>query len=101
MTQASFYQRLRSAMESGSLTPSDLARWFDRPYSTVSKWLAEQREPWGPNGERAYHQLTRLEQLIRKRRGFPIPVDLSPTDRVTHLEGVKRDAGVLELDPPR
>lgn len=90
MTKLDFAERLRRAMDSGSLTVSDLSRWFGRPYTTVHKWLTYNREPWGPNGQHALDQLSDLEERIKLKRGFPIPVSLSPAARIRHMEGLKR-----------
>jgi hypothetical protein len=85
-----FAERLRRAMDGGSLTRADLSRWFDRPYTTIYRWLQDDRDPWGPNGAHAYALLAELEDRIKLKKGFPIPFSLSPALRVKHMEGLKR-----------
>jgi len=85
-----FAQRLEAAKRDGLMTTSDLARWFDRPYPTVVKWTLG-HEPWGPAGELAYIMLDLLEEQIRKKNGFPIPVRLTPIERRDYMQGVRRD----------
>jgi len=85
----SFAQRLEAAKASGLLTNADLARWFDRAYPTVVKWT-QGHTPWGPNGDRARLLLDLLEEKIKKRDGFPVPVHLSPVARREYMQGVRR-----------
>jgi hypothetical protein len=84
-----FAQRLETVKNHGLMTTADLARWFDRPYPTVTKWLRG-HEPWGPNGERARLLLDLLEEKIKARDGFPVPVQLTPVERRDYLQGVRR-----------
>ena len=101
-----FQGRLERCVRLGDLTVSDLARWFDRPRSTVNTWLAG-RTPYdhGPSGHRATADLALLEQAIRARVGFPVPVGLTWRLRAKHLQdhrdAFKRDAGVSPLRAAR
>ena len=83
--------RLKHAMETGSLTVADLSIWFARDYHTVHGWIEKGREPWGPNGEASLRMLAVLEQAIKQRRGFPIPLHLSPPERRAHMIKVRRE----------
>lgn len=84
-----FAQRLGAVKKSGLLTTADLARWFDRPYPTVVKWC-NGHEPWGPNGDLARILLDLLEDQIKKKNGFPMPVKLKPAERRDYMQGVRR-----------
>lgn len=88
----SFSTRLQKVKKAGLLTTADLSLWFDRPYPTVRGWL-DGYEPWGPNGDRARHLLDIIESAVEHRRGFPVPVHLSPSDRREHMRRVKNDHG--------
>ena len=46
-------------------------------------------EPWGPQADAAYCSLELLEQSIRRKRGFPVPLELSPIERQTHVKRVR------------
>src|SRR5260370_23683717 len=94
MTRKSFQARLTACLDDGRMTVSDLSRWFDRPYSTVSKWVMIGREPWGPNGAHADELLAQLEILIKLKRRFPIPYHLTPTARISYIAELKRDARI-------
>lgn len=89
MQKKTFHARLLACMEHGQLTVSDLSRWFERPYSTVRKWVDDKREPWGPNGHQADVALSRLEKRIRHR---PMPAHLSPAARIEWMQALKRNA---------
>lgn len=77
--------RLRRAMQTGSLTVADLSTWFARDYHTVHGWVEKGRQPWGPNGDQSLQLLGLLEQAIKQKRGFPVPVSLSPSERRRHM----------------
>ena len=85
-----FQERMERAKNAGKLTNADLSVWFDRPYATVRGWL-KGREPWGPHGEESRRLLKLLEQAIGQRRGFPVPVYLSPAGRRRHMTKVRHD----------
>lgn len=72
------------------MTPSDLARWFRRPRSTVNTWL-QGRIPWGPMGRRALASLQLLEWAIKYNQGLPVPDTTSSTERPTYVQDT-RDA---------
>lgn len=82
--------RLRAAMRRGNLTVSDLARWLDRPRATVATWVHEGREVAGGPIDQfdVQTRLSRLEKLIRDRKGLPIP-RMSPARRVEYLRGLE------------
>ena len=78
-------------MKVGNLRIADLARWFDRPHATVSTWVKEGRQPsGGPTDVEHFHALLNLlEQLISKKKGFPVP-RLSPARRIEHVSGIRQ-----------
>jgi len=41
----SFQSRLKKCMRRRNMRVADLARWFDRPYTTVREWVLYGREP--------------------------------------------------------
>lgn len=86
-----FADRLHKAMERGAMAQGDLRHWFGRSYSTTASWLNDHREPRGPAGEEAKRRLAILEQLIRQKTGFPVPVELSLTDRPRYIQGLAND----------
>ncbi|HEX8838192.1 MAG TPA: hypothetical protein VF748_14720 [Candidatus Acidoferrum sp.] len=86
-----FSARMRLCAVRGRMTKSDMARWFRRPYHTVSHWWNDGTEPWGPNGDEALRKLFILEEQIKEGEHFPIPFDLSPAQRIKYLEGVLHD----------
>jgi hypothetical protein len=97
-----FTERLVRCAKFGDLTPSDLARWFDRPRATVNTWL-NGRTPSGPSGRVAEHDLDLLEVMVRNKIGFPVPATLSWRDRINHVRGqrnvAERHARVPDLRP--
>lgn len=86
-----FQQRLQAAVQGGNLTVADLARWFDRPHSTVSFWVRDGKEPGGGPLDAALvaAQLATLERLIKKKKGLPVP-RLSPQKRMAHMAAIKK-----------
>lgn len=86
-----FSARLEWCMREGDLTISDLARWFDRPRTTVNTWV-DGRTPYGPSGRLALRRLELLQNAIRKKWGFPIAETLSWKKRADYIRGL-RDAG--------
>ena len=85
-----FSERMRLCAVRGRMTKADMHRWFKRPYHTVVHWW-NGKEPWGPNGHEAYRKLHLLEDSIAVGKHFPIPLDLSPAERIKYLEGVQHD----------
>lgn len=81
--------RLKAIMRDGNLTIADLARWFKRPHPTVRGWVHG-----GAVGGAAldksevFVMLERLENMLRKRKGLPIP-RLSPASRIAYLEELR------------
>lgn len=69
----SFRERLERVLDVGNLRVADLARWFDRPYSTVKSWMLG-HEPMGPPGDlrEVFAALVRLEAAIIARE-LPLP----------------------------
>ena len=110
MAKVTFQSRLERVKKSGRLTTADLSVLFARPYATVRSWLAgkslkhrnnarqEGYEPWGPNGEAARAFLPVLERAAQNNKGLPVPVALSPPERVAY---VKRLAKRLRHDGHR
>lgn len=43
----SFQSRLKKCMKAKNLRTADVARWFDRPYTTVREWVLNGRKPDG------------------------------------------------------
>lgn len=88
-----FQQRLQAVMQGGNLTIADLARWFDRPHPTVGFWVRDGKEPGGGPLDAALvlAQLGKLEHLIKKKKGLPIP-RLSPQKRIAHMTRIKESA---------
>lgn len=97
MNRDSFQSRLERAKKDGRLSTSDLSIWFGRSYHTIRGWLVPRAdrdrkqgyEPWGPQAEFAYKSLELLEQSIKKKRGFPVPLELSPVERQIHVKRVR------------
>lgn len=88
---ASFEKRLEDCMRRGDMTISDLARWFDRPRATINTWVTG-RTPYGPSSRLAEERLWLLEYCIRNKRGFPVPANLSWTNRANYIRGQRDDA---------
>jgi hypothetical protein len=99
-----FSARLNHAAKVGELTPSDLARWFERPYSTMRTWIEGDRMPReGSRGKIMMKRLSLLESAIKS--GFlPLPVSLSEHARPQRIieirHGLER-TGVPEGNPSR
>jgi hypothetical protein len=97
MTTPSFQARLERAKKDGRLSTSDLSIWFGRSYHTIRGWLVPRAdrarkqgyEPWGPQADAAYRSLALLEDHIRRKRGFPVPLELSPVERQIHVKRVR------------
>lgn len=85
-----FKSRLEKVKRDGRLTTADLAVLLNRPYHTVAGWL-QGHNPWGPHGEESVKLLSTIEHAITKRRGFPVPVQLSPVERRRHVTRVRHD----------
>jgi hypothetical protein len=90
MKKSSFKTRLERVKKQGSLTTADLSILLGRPYHTVRGWL-QGYEPWGPHGEESRRLLSKVESTIKKRRGLPVPVRLSPIERRDHVTQVRHD----------
>jgi hypothetical protein len=87
-----FTARLTRCAKQTEMTPSDLARWFDRPRATVNTWL-QGRTPWGPQASLALRKLQMLENSIKKRSGYyPVPAHLNWTQREKYVRGMRDDA---------
>ena len=75
-------------MERGDLTISDLATLLDRPRPTVNTWV-NGRTPHGPSGRFAIRRLDLLQDMVRKRHGFPVPEMLAGKQRVEYIQGIR------------
>lgn len=86
----SFSSRLQSIMQQGNLTGADLARWFDRPDPTVRGWISGDHVLSGAPLDTAFvlAQLDKLERLLKKRNGLPVP-RMAPSKRIEHLSQLK------------
>lgn len=84
--------RLHRCMTRASMRVSDLARWLDRPRTTVETWLRG-REPARYYRDLVEEKLTKLELAIKN--GFTIPVGTSWPARVKLIlekrDGAKRN----------
>jgi hypothetical protein len=47
-----FQKRLKAAMRRRNMRVADVARWFDRPYTTVREWVLNGRMPDGTERDR-------------------------------------------------
>lgn len=88
-----FQSRLEHVSKAGLLTTADLATWFGRPYHTVRGWRTNPAHyrPWGPNGREAERLLDLLEHAIKRKRGFPVPINLSPVERRAHVGRMRHE----------
>jgi len=59
-----FQKRLKAAMRQRNMRVSDVARWFDRPYTTVREWVLNGRVPDGTERDRRITE-KKLEALER------------------------------------
>lgn len=84
--------RLITCMRRANMRVSDLARWLDRPRTTVETWL-QGREPARYYWESVDRQLSLLETAIS--RGFSVPIGLPWRDRIRIIvekrDGAKRN----------
>ena len=60
----SFQKRLKAAMHRRNMRVADVARWFDRPYTTVREWVLNGRIPDGTERDRRIVK-RKLEALER------------------------------------
>ncbi len=88
-----FQKRLIAVMRDGNLRVADLARWFERPHSTVRSWVQDGYEPSGGPIDRnmVFIQLGFLEKEVRRSKLFPVP-RLSPTKRIAYLNEIRQGA---------
>lgn len=54
-----FQKRLKKVMKRRNMRVADVARWFDRPYTTVREWVLFGRDPLDTRIER---RMVKLEQ---------------------------------------
>ena len=86
---ATFQKRAKQAMKVGDLTVSDLRHWFDRPYTTVWRWVNSGWEPGllgtrkkrTKDGVRAETDLALLERAIAAKL-LPLPEHVGPGNDV-------------------
>lgn len=73
--RTTWQQRLLAVQRGGNMTLADLARWLDRPHSTVRTWLQGGVEPGGGplDIEHVEALLGLLETMVMQKRGFPLP----------------------------
>ena len=85
----SFEERLRRVMREGNLTVADLARWLERPDATVRGW-SRGGHLAGPALDAAYvlAQISRLERMLRKKQGLPVP-RMTRAKRIEYLSELK------------
>ena len=95
----SFQARLLRICDQGKLTRSDIARWVGRRYATVNNWFVKGSFPSGPYALNVLASLTRLEEAIKKKKGFPVPESISYLERPTDIERL-RD-GQRRISKPR
>ena len=82
----SFSERLAICLDRGQMAQGDLRWWFGRSYSTTASWLQGTRAPRKvAAGAEAWRRLDILEQAIRFKKGFPVPHELSLTERPRHI----------------
>ena len=87
-----FTKRIRWCIKNGDMTVADLHHWFGRPRSTVRTWVLDAHTPQGPAGNKAHLLLTLLERRIEKKKGFPIPVDISAHARPDYVRKLRHAA---------
>jgi hypothetical protein len=97
---ASFKDRLNWCLEHGSLSRSDVARWFDLHFGTVNNWFTKDSEPRGARIPAIEVKLKQLEDAIKKKRGFPVPFALSARLRPGYIEKI-RDGYAGRVSKPR
>ena len=87
---ATFQQRLNRLLADGNLTVADLARWLERPHPTVRGWVMG-GNLGGAGMDAAYviAEITRLEKLIKKKRGLPVP-RMSARKRMAYMSELRR-----------
>ena len=84
-------------MQRGDMTIADLAKWFGRSYHTVWFWVEDNRKPRtarrGLRGKskQTYARLDLLEEAIKRKRGLPIPLDLTQYERPDYVEKLRHD----------
>jgi hypothetical protein len=83
-----FGDRLRSAMERGDLTISDLANWFDRSVPTVRYWVKHGTGVYAVGAVSKaliYSRLALLEQWVKTTA----PPAMPRTERPRYIAGVR------------
>lgn len=85
-----FQQRLKKVMAGGNLRVADLARWFERPHSTVTSWVNDGYEPAGGPLDRdtVLLLLVKLERLVAGKKVFPVP-RLGPRARIEYVGTIR------------
>lgn len=91
---ATFSERLQAVSRKGNLKVSDLARWFDRPHPTVRGWVIRGLNPGGgpADVDEIYEMLAKLESFMQRSKMLPVPIGLSPADRIRHVKRMKQRA---------
>jgi hypothetical protein len=87
-----FRRRLDDCLNKGNLTVADLARWLERPDSTVRTWMITGTFRGPPDDVlHVMNRLRQLEKLIVEQEAFPVPVGLSRPERGKHLDWAKKN----------
>lgn len=61
-----FQKRLKACMRKHNMRTANLARYFERPYTSVREWVLHGRAPSGTDREQA--KLERLLRALEARR---------------------------------
>jgi hypothetical protein len=84
-------QRFKLCVSRGSLTLADLARWFERPHTTVRTWYVLNRIPNEGYRNETFRRLHLLEEAIKKNKGslryYPplVPAEIKNWERPLYL----------------
>ena len=86
---AAIQDRLQWCMKHGRMTVADLALWLERSYPTIRNWVSFGVHPHGPRNEKVLEDLEYLEECIRKKRGFPVPFEITHFQRPEYIKGLR------------
>mgnify|MGYP001597821154 FL=1 len=85
----SMAERLQRVLDNGNLTVADLARWLDKPDPTVRGWVRGINVGLPPlDAAWVEAEVKRLETLIRKKRGLPVP-RMSARKRIAYMNDLR------------
>ena len=89
MSRPTFQQRLQRLLDTGNMTVADLARWFGKPHATVLGWVRGGNLGLPPlDAAFVTAEVERLETLIRKKRGLPVP-RMSARKRIAYVNDLR------------